>query len=265
MPAATIGAGFWSSNDEWITAVVTVVVALALAFVINRWLAHRWRRIAEAVMRGELTPEVDTRLRFMRRLLYAAIVLIGIAIALSQVTGLDRLATSLLASSAIAAAIIGFAARQTLANVVAGIMLAITQPLRVGDWVTFEDQYGVVEDVRLNFTLLRTPSDQRIIIPNEKLATGILRNDTLVSGQVGLDVTIWLPHTADVERAVEALEEEARAAVSVAESSPEGIRLAVAGSPCPPSERAIREADLRARCLRRLRAESLLPVEDGQG
>ena len=76
----------------------------------------------------------------------------------------------MLASGALAAAIIGFAARQTLANVVAGIMLAITQPLRVGDWVTFEEHYGVVEDVRLNFTVLRTASDQRIVIPNERLA-----------------------------------------------------------------------------------------------
>ena len=56
------------------------------------------------------------------------------------------------------AAIIGFAARQTLANAVAGIMLAITQPLRVGDWVTFEEQYGVVEDVRLNFTSCARPA-----------------------------------------------------------------------------------------------------------
>ena len=55
------------------------------------------------------------------------------------------MATSLLASGAIAAAVIGFAARQTLANFIAGIMLAITQPIRVGDWVTFEGNYGVVE------------------------------------------------------------------------------------------------------------------------
>ena len=94
---------------------------------------------------------------------------------------LSKLAASILASGALAAAIIGFAARQTLANVVAGIMLAITQPLRVGDWVTFEEHYGVVEDVRLNYTVLRTASDQRVVIPNERLAAGILRNDTLGS------------------------------------------------------------------------------------
>ena len=115
----------------------------------------------------------------MRRLLYAAILLIGIAIALSGFTGISQLATSLLASGAIAAAVIGFAARQTLANFIAGIMLAITQPIRVGDWVTFEGNYGVVEDVSLNHTVLRTATEQRIVIPNEKLAGGILKNDTL--------------------------------------------------------------------------------------
>ena len=149
------------------------------------------------MIRGELSPETGTRLRFVRRLLYAVIVLIGVAIALSRFNGVDRLAASLLASGAIAAAILGFAARQTLANFVAGIMLAITQPIRVGDWVFFEDQYGAVDDIRLNYTFLRTLGGQQIVIPNEKLASGILRNDTLGDGVVTLDVGIWIPATAD--------------------------------------------------------------------
>ena len=145
-------------------------------------------------MRGELSPETDTRLRFIRRLVYAVIILIGVAVALAQFDGINRLAASLLASGAIAAAILGFAARQTLANFVAGIMLAVTQPLRVGDWVFVEDQYGVVEDIRLNYTFLRTLGGQQIVIPNEKLASGILRNDTLGDGRrSALDVHLWLP------------------------------------------------------------------------
>ena len=79
-------------------------------------------------------------------------------------------------------------------------MLAVTQPIRVGDWVFVEDQYGVVEDIRLNYTFLRTLGDQQVVIPNEKLATGILRNDTLGDGVVGLDVAIWLPPTTDAGR-----------------------------------------------------------------
>jgi small-conductance mechanosensitive channel len=250
---------FWSANHAWITAAASVLLAFALATLIDR--AFRARLVPERLRDGvTISAETGTRLRFVRRLLYATIVLIGIAIALSQFTGINRLAASLLASGAIAAAIVGFAARQVLANFVAGIMLAVTQPLRVGDWVTFEDNYGEVVDVRLNYTVLRTGSEQRIVIPNERLAGGILRNDTLATGNVGLDVAVWVPPDVDADRAIRALEDETGAGVSVAEAVPWGVRLSVGGDPVPPPERATREAELRARCLRRLRAEGLLPT-----
>jgi small-conductance mechanosensitive channel len=232
---------------------------LLVAALAERALTVRSRRLARRLPGVELRPETGTRLRFLRRLLVAAIVLVGVMLALNQFTNLNRLATSLLASGAIAAAIIGFAARQTLANFVAGIMLAITQPLRIGDWVTLEDAYGVVEDVRLNYTILRSPGDQRIVIPNERLASGVLRNDTLAVDAVGIEVSVWVAPGADVDHALRALEAETGATVAVAEASPTGIRLTVGGDRVPPAEKGPREAELRAACLRRLHAEGLLP------
>jgi small-conductance mechanosensitive channel len=267
MPASTVRlplAGFWADNGDVVTAVVSIVLAVVVATVLDRSFARRGHSFAEAVTRGHVSPVLDTRLRFVRRLISATILLIGVMVALSQFTGLSKLATSVLASSAIAAAIIGFAARQTFANVVAGIMLAITQPLRVGDWVTFEEQYGVVEDVRLNYTILRTPGDVRVVIPNERLAAGILRNDTLGSERIALDVSVWLAPGADVERALSALAEVTESEVTVADITPDGVRIAVAGDPVPPPERGPRQAELRAQCLATLRSEGLLEG-GGQG
>jgi small-conductance mechanosensitive channel len=218
--------------------------------------------MASAVVRGELSAATSTRLRFVRRLVYAVIILIGVAAALSQFDGINRLAASLLASGAIAAAILGFAARQTLANVVAGIMLAVTQPIRVGDWVFVEEQYGVVEDVRLTYTFLRTLGGQQVVIPNEKLASGILRNDTLGAGSVTPEAHVWLPAAVDARRAVAVLADATGHDVSVAETTVDGFRLTVSGDPCPPPERAPREAELRLRCLERLRTEELLPTPE---
>src|SRR4051794_7103379 len=256
MPAATVRlplAAFWADNSDVVTAVLSIVLALLLATLVDRYFARRGHRLAEAVTRGHVTPVLDTRLRFVRRLIYASILLIGIAVAASQFTGISKLAASLLASGALAAAIIGFAARQTLANLVAGIMLAMTQPLRVGDWVTFEEHYGQVEDVRLNFTILRTLSETRIVIPNERLASGILRNDTLEADVVGLEVSIWLAPDTDLDRSLAAARAEAKS-VTIAETTAEGIRVAVGGERVPPGDRARAEADLRERVLRRLRA-----------
>ena len=263
MPAADVRsllAFSWEYNHAWVSALVAVLLAFAVAQTVDLAFRRRGRMIAESVARGTLSREVDTRLRFVRRLAYATILLIGIAVALSQFTGINRVAASVLASGAIAAAVVGFAAQRTLANFVAGVMLAVTQPLRVGDWVTLDDNHGVVEDVRLNFTVLRTPGEQRIIVPNERLASGILRNDTLAVDAVGVDVSVWLPPEADADRAVQALREETGASVSVAESAVDGVRLSVGGEPVAPAEKAALEAELRARCLRRLRAEGLLPV-----
>jgi small-conductance mechanosensitive channel len=250
-------ASLLKEDGDWRIAVGAVVGALLLAFLVDRAFSRRAGRLADAVTRGHVSRETATRLRFMRRVIYAVILLIGVAIALSQFRGVDQIAASLLASGVVAAAIIGFAARQTLANFVAGVMLAITQPLRVGDWVTFEDHYGVVEDVRLNYTILRT-GETRVVIPNEKLASGILKNDTLKVEAVGLDVAVWLPPAADAERAAALLRAESGADVAVAETVAWGVRLAVGGAPVPAAERAAAEADLRARCHARLRAEGLL-------
>jgi small-conductance mechanosensitive channel len=220
--------------------------------------SRRATQVAAALARGNVSPETTTRIRLVRRVIYSVILLIGLAIALSQVRGIDQLTASLLASGVVAAAVIGLAARQTLANTVAGIMLAITQPLRVGDWVTFEGHYGVVEDVSLNYTFLRTTGDKRLIIPNERLAAGILENETLRVDAVGLDVTVWIPPGADAALALTLLREESGADVTVAEAAPTGVRLSVGGDPVPAAERPAAEADLRARCHARLRGAGLL-------
>jgi small-conductance mechanosensitive channel len=251
-------ASLLKDNGDWRIAVGAIVVSLILAFLVERAFSRRAERLTQAVTRGHVSRETATRLRFVRRLIYAVILLIGVAIALAQFSGVDKIAASLLASGVVAAAIIGFAARQTLANFVAGLMLAITQPLRVGDWVKFEDHYGVVVDVRLNYTFLRTAGETRLVIPNEKLAAGILQNDTLVNDTVGLDVAVWIPPGADAARAVEILHDESGGDVTVAELVPWGVRLAVGGDSVAPPDRAAAEADLRARCHARLRAEGLL-------
>jgi len=96
-----------TTSEDWIWAGVSILVAIVAATIVNRLLARRGPKLAQAVVRGELRPEIDTRLRYLRRLLVSGILLVGIAVALLQFGGLNKLAASLLASGAIAAAIIG--------------------------------------------------------------------------------------------------------------------------------------------------------------
>ena len=241
-----------------ITAAITVVLAIAIAQAVDRTFARRSTRLTVAMTGGGvLTAEVDTRLRLVRRLVYALIVLVGIALALSQFDGVRRTATGILASSAVLGIVVGFAARQTLANAIAGIQLAITQPIRVGDLVTFEEQTGTVEDVRLSYTYVRSDDGRRIVIPNERLSQSTIVNHTIVDPTVHVDVSIWIPPEADASRALEVLREDPEVSVSIAEVERDGIRLVLVKTAETSAERLEVAAGLRASALERLRAEGL--------
>jgi small conductance mechanosensitive channel len=255
---------FFQRYDHQLTALLSLAVAGALIVLVDRTVKRRGRALRSALSLDDLDPVIDTRLRFVRRLLEATIAVIGVAVAISQFAALDRLATSILASSALAAAVIGFAARQTLANGVAGVMLFITQPVRIGDLVTVEGMSGTVEDVRLTYTWLRTADDVRLIVPNERLAANIIRNDSIVTPRVIAEVSVWLPASADVDRACSLLGEGAGAegTVRVAEMDAEGrVRLTVTGTAGAAHDRGEREGELRAGCLRALREAGLLETQ----
>jgi small conductance mechanosensitive channel len=243
-----------ASTDDYVTAGVILVAGFLLVAIVHRALRGRTRRLAEALGGPELSSVFDTRLRFLRRVIEAAIIIVALALAIGQFTSLDRLASTVLASSAIAAAVVGFAARQMLANAIAGMVLAVTQPLRIGDLVTFEGETGTVEDVTLTYTWLRSGADARLIIPNERLAAGILRNDSIRSPVIALEASVWLAPDVDETAALAAVEgvEDYRSA-RIAEVTDTGIRLLVAGPPVAPQERIEREGQLRAAVLRALR------------
>lgn len=245
---------FIERHENLVIAIASVIAALILAALVDRALTRAYRSRPRALR----DPAIDTRLRFLRRMLEASILVIGIAIALSQFAALDKVAASVLASGAIAAAIFGFAARQTLANGVAGMLLAITQPLRVGDVVTFEGESGTVEDVRLTATYLLTANGARIVIPNERLAGGILRNDTLAGPAVTAEASVWIGHAADEEAAIAAIEQALpEASVGIAEVTDAGVRLVVAEPDVAPADRGAAEGALRRRALGALRGAQI--------
>lgn len=228
-------------------------------FLVDRAFKRRGRALALAMTRsGELDPVLETRLRFVRRAVESFIVVVGLLIALSQFTALDRFAASVLASGAIAAAVIGFAAQRTLGNVIAGIQIAVTQPIRIGDRVSFESHSGVVEDIRLTHTVLQTGGDARIIVPNGRLAESVVRNDSIVTQTVAVETQVWLAHEADELRALEVIASAIEgASATIAEVTSEGTTLTVSGPPAAPAERHARESELRRDVLAALRGASL--------
>jgi small-conductance mechanosensitive channel len=249
-------ASFLSDHGEEVRALATIVVAVVVAQLVDRALARRGRKLGDAVGMRELSPVAVTRLRLIRRLVFVTIIVIGIGLALLSFPRIQRVATGLLASSAVLGLVVGFAARQTLANAIAGILLAVSQPIRIGDLVTFEGETGEVEDVRLTYTYIRLDDGRRLVVPNERLAQSSVQNHTVVDPRVQVEVSAWLPLGADADRALELMTEEDVSA-KVAEVDKDGIRLSATTWAATPAERGKLAADLRRRILRRLREEGL--------
>jgi small-conductance mechanosensitive channel len=251
-----------ASSDDWIVAGVAIAVAFVVAQVVDRAIAKRGATVGELVTRGELSQSAQTRLRLIRRLVFVVILLIGVAIAATNVPEASSIATGVLASSAVLGLVIGFAARQTLANGIAGILLAITQPIRIGDLVTFEEETGEVEDMKLTYTYIRLDDGRRLIVPNERLAQSSVVNHTILDTRVQVEVSVWLPPDADLELAMKLIaDEEAGISVKVAETDKEGVRLSATTWAANPAERGKTAAELRALWLRLLREHALSSTE----
>jgi small conductance mechanosensitive channel len=160
------------------------------------------------ISRSNLPPQAVTRYRVLRRSLMTAIIFVGILSALLVVPQVRAIAGGLLASSAIVGLVIGLAAQRPLANFVAGIVIAFTQPLRLGDRVTVDGNEGTVEEIGLTYTFIKTDADDRVVIPNEKLASDTIRNSTIVSPERLAEVTLKVPLERDLHAVVDLLRTE---------------------------------------------------------
>src|SRR5712691_3480562 len=174
---------------------VVMLVTVVVARLIDRRIARR-----------DLPPEAMTRYRIFRRSVTTAIVFVGLLSGLLVIPQVRAVAGGLLASSAVLGIAVGFASQRTLGNFVAGLLIAFTQPLRLGDEVVVENTEGVVEEIGLIYTFVRTDNGDRLVIPNEKLASDTIRNSTIRSREKVAEISLQVPLGRDLGAVVDRLQ-----------------------------------------------------------
>src|SRR5919206_851045 len=214
------------------------------------------RVIDRRIARRELSREAMTRYRVLRRSITTAILVVGILSALLVIPQVRAVAGGLLASSAVLGIVVGFASQRTLGNFVAGLLIAFTQPLRLGDTVTVEDTEGVVEEIGVIYTFVRLDNGDRLVIPNEKLASDTIRNSTIRSREKVAHITVQVPLSSDLGAVVDRLRRETGGDVYVDDLA--GNATLVLRSDAPDEADADRVArELRLRAHAALRAEGV--------
>jgi small conductance mechanosensitive channel len=182
---------FW---HRLIVVAVVMFVTVAVARMIDRRIARR-----------ELPPEAITRYRIVRRSVTSTIIFVGLLTALLVIPQVRAVAGGLLASSAVLGIVVGFASQRTLGNFVAGLLIAFTQPVRLGDDVVVESIEGTVEEIGLIYTFVRTENGDRLVIPNEKLASDTIRNSTIRSREKVAEISLQVPLGKDLGAVVDRL------------------------------------------------------------
>jgi small-conductance mechanosensitive channel len=210
--------------------------------------------------RTQLPPESMTRYRVLRRSITAVILIVGLFSALLVIPQVRAVAGGLLASSAVLGLIVGFASQRTIGNFVAGLLIAITQPIRLGDRVTYAGETGIIEDIGLTYTFIRTVDDARLVVPNEKLASDTIRNSTIRSRESFAEVTVQIPLSADLGAAVDGLEQEVaqeRDGTVYVSSLDGNATITIRAGAADADSAQTLERNLRVRVHRRLRAAGI--------
>jgi len=221
-----------------------ILVTVVVARLVDRRMARR-----------DLPAAVMTRYRVLRRSVIALIIFVGVLSALLVIPQVRAVAAAILASSAIVGIVVGFAAQRTIGNFIAGLLIAFSQPIRLGDYVEIDDAAGVVEEIGLTYTFIRLGDNDRLVIPNDRIASDTILNSSIRGRRKRAHVTVQIPLDRDLaavsqllrdaadddraEVAVTALEDTARLELSVwADDEASAARL---------------ESELRLRAHERLR------------
>lgn len=204
-----------TANHLWLTVkeylatqgtqlAINIVVAL-LILLVGKWIANVLSRFCNRLMKR---AKVDVTLaQFLSNIVYSVLMVIVILAALSEL-GINT--TSLAAVLAATGFAVGMAFQGTLGSFASGVMLILFKPFRVGDYVEAGDTAGIVEEIQIFSTHLRTGDNIAIILPNSKITGGTIKNYSKKETR-RIDLVIGCGYDDDLKAVKSFLEETLRA------------------------------------------------------
>jgi small-conductance mechanosensitive channel len=258
------------SDRTW-QVIVTVVVGLAVLVVLRIVLGITFdRAVKRAASRKspDHVARLRTRLTVLRRVILAFVLVLVLWSVLEIFPATEQIARTLLASSAFIALILGVAFSVPLGNIGAGILLSLSQPVRIGDRITVGDVTGTAVEITLIHTIVRTDQGLTAFVPNSQMITSTVVNRSLDDPRRLVTVRLPVANTAPVEdarrvllRTVDEVSEPSLqdTSVAVVDVGERTTWLALSGYAPRPTAVDRVASELRERALSALGAEGFLP------
>ncbi|MBQ1435782.1 MAG: mechanosensitive ion channel family protein [Clostridia bacterium] len=180
-----------------------IIVVALVTVIIYRVVRHIFNRI------NIKNKHTQTHLVFLEKIIRAAVIILGIFGIIMQIKPLQQFAISALASSGIVVLVLGFAAKEAMGNIVNGLFISVFKPFAVGDRVRIEAQNlaGIVEDITLRHTVIRTIENNRLIIPNTTMSNSIIENFNYSDDNTCTYLDVGIGYDADIDKAIRIISE----------------------------------------------------------
>jgi small-conductance mechanosensitive channel len=180
----------------WIIAGLTYLAIIITAIVIDIFLSNY-----DLQARDNLSARtIHTQLRVIQRLVDFTILVIALASFLMTFEKVREVGVSLLASAGVVGIIIGFSAQKCISTIIAGIQIALTQPIRLDDVVVVENEWGWIEEITLTYVVVRIWDLRRLVLPISYFIEKPFQNWTRVSADLLGSVFLYTDYTVDVEK-----------------------------------------------------------------
>jgi small-conductance mechanosensitive channel len=171
-------------------------VAVKIVYIVRDALLNRYDINARDNMRAR---SVHTQMRMIVNIIAVVIVLLTVSFILMSFAEVRHIGVSILASAGIVGIVIGFAAQKTLGNLIAGIQIAIAQPIRLDDVVIIEGEWGRIEEITLTFVVVRIWDLRRLVVPISYFLEKPFQNWTRISADLLGKVFIYTDYTVPVK------------------------------------------------------------------
>ncbi len=189
---------------EIMIPVLIVLLTPLVAKLVDRVFFH----LEETPLAGK---KIDvTKQRMARSIVRVSIYIFGLGFLFYSIPPLRALSVGLFAGAGILGIVIGLAAQDSLANLVAGVTLAMFQPFRLGDRLKIAGEYGVVEDITLRHTVINTWENKRVIIPNHIISKESIVNYTIKDRKILKSLDVSISYDSDMALARKIMVEEAK-------------------------------------------------------
>ncbi|UVI39728.1 mechanosensitive ion channel family protein [Qipengyuania spongiae] len=256
---ALVGQG-WDIATDYITPALVGWLAYAVVQGFSAGMAAEAERSEDPVsQRARIT-----RIAILGRTLTVGIVIITIALILFNIPGVRDIGVTMMASAGLVALAVGAAAQPALKSLIAGLQMAITQPLRIGDQVKLDGEVGRIEEIRMSFVTVRTWDERVIVVPTTRFLDQSFENWSRVSEKLTGPVFLHLDPAAEIAPIREEFERFVRnhplwdgrnLSLLMTEAYPESIELRLAMSSATIGDLWTLRCEVREHMLTWLRAD----------